>query len=80
VTERTGALVIRAWIESGSLRARVTRTLDTRVRDDAVSVVATPQDVTRIVVEWLDAFIAKSVEGDSLEGDSLEGDGAVTPR
>jgi len=70
VSERTGALVIRAWIESGSLRARVTRTLDTNVRDDVVSVVATPQDVTRIVVDWLDAFVQQSVESD----------GAVTPR
>jgi hypothetical protein len=67
VTERTGVLVIRAWIESGSLRARVTRTLDTSVRDDAVSVVATPQEVTRIVVDWLDAFVAQSVEGDGVE-------------
>jgi hypothetical protein len=70
VNERTGALVIRAWIESGSLRARVTRTLDTSVRDDVVSVVATPQDVTQIVVDWLDAFVEQSVASD----------GAVTPR
>jgi hypothetical protein len=69
-TERTGALVIRAWIESGSFRARVTRSLDVSTRDDVVSVVAAPDEVTRIVVDWLEAFVAQP----------REGDGAVTPR
>ena len=44
---------------------RVTRTLDLSVRDDTVSVVATPQEVTRLVVDWLDAFIAEALEGDA---------------
>lgn len=64
-TERTGVFVVRAWIETGAgggFRARVTRTLDLSTRDELSSSVATPSEITRLVVDWLDAFVADGLE------------------
>jgi hypothetical protein len=64
-TERTGVLVVRAWIESdaaGGLRARITRTLDLTTHDEITSTASTPAEITRVVVDWLDAFVREAVE------------------
>jgi hypothetical protein len=58
--ERTGVLVIRAWIEvngEARLRARITRVLDTESREEIASVVATRDEITSTVADWLDAFL-----------------------
>jgi hypothetical protein len=58
--ERTGVLVIRAWIEMNGearLRARITRVLDTESREEIASVVATRDEITSTVADWLDAFL-----------------------
>jgi hypothetical protein len=57
--ERTGVLVIRVWIElngEARLRARITRVLDTESREEISSVVATRDEITSTVADWLDAF------------------------
>jgi hypothetical protein len=64
-TERTGVLVVRAWIEAGErggLRARITRTLDVSTHEEVSSSAATPAEITRVVVDWLDAFVAEALE------------------
>jgi hypothetical protein len=58
--ERTGVLVIRVWIElngEARLRARITRVLDTESREVISSVVATRDEITSTVADWLDAFL-----------------------
>jgi hypothetical protein len=58
--ERTGVLVIRVWIElngEARLRARITRVLDTESREEISSVVATRDEITSTVADWLDAFL-----------------------
>jgi len=67
VAERTAVLVVRVWVETASgagLRARVTRTLDITARDEESTVVATPEEITRLVAEWLEAFVAE--RGDAV--------------
>jgi hypothetical protein len=57
--ERTGVLVIRAWVEYNGeprLRARIMRALDTR-RPDESTVAATTEEITAAVVEWLDELL-----------------------
>ena len=63
-TDRAGVLVVRVWIESGAggLRARITRTLDLTAHDEIVSTASTPAEITRVVVDWLDAFVGEAVE------------------
>jgi hypothetical protein len=70
VAERTGVLVIRAWIEpgpGGGLRARITRTLDVVERGETVTVASTRDEITKTVADWLDAYVH-----------AAGGDGAVT--
>jgi hypothetical protein len=58
--ERTGLLVIRAWIEENGevrLRARITRMVDVAAREQISTVVATPEEITGAVVEWLERFL-----------------------
>ena len=58
--ERTGVLVIRVWIEpgiGGGIRARITRTLDVAERDEVATAASTPEQITRTVSDWLDAFL-----------------------
>ena len=58
--ERTGVLVIRAWIEADGetrLRARITSTRDVTQDHEISTVVATPTEITSAVVEWLDGFL-----------------------
>jgi hypothetical protein len=59
--ERTGVLVIRAWIESGgenaALRARITSTLDVTERGEVSTVASSPEAITEAVAGWLRAFL-----------------------
>jgi len=57
--------VIRAWFEpgpGGGLRARIRRTVDVSSPGETVTVTASPEEITRVVVDWLDAFILAAVE------------------
>jgi hypothetical protein len=59
--ERTGVLVIRAWIESNGqdgLRARITWTLDVTEQGEVSTAASTPEAITEVVAEWLRAFLA----------------------
>jgi hypothetical protein len=61
--ERTGLLVIRAWIEAYGetrLRARITRVVDV-CGPEEISTVATREEIAGAVSEWLDAFLDGSV-------------------
>ncbi len=58
-------LVIRVWVEPGTgdgFRARITRTLDLESREETVTAAASPAEVTAVLVDWLDAFVAASTE------------------
>lgn len=57
--ERTGVLVVRIWIEgaSGSLRARVTRTLDVEGGEETSQVAASAEQILSTVREWIEAFV-----------------------
>lgn len=66
--ERTGLLVIRAWIESNGqaqLRARITRTLDLEQRAEVSTAASNRDQIVAAVETWLDVFL---------------GDGALTQR
>lgn len=57
--ERTGALVVRAWVEPGrddaGLRARISYMTDLSVtEDETVRVVASREQILGTVTEWLD--------------------------
>ena len=58
--EKTGVLVIRAWIEPGvgehALRARITRTLDVAEQEAAESAAASEEEILAVVQEWLSSF------------------------
>jgi hypothetical protein len=56
---RTGVLVISVWLEPGEegLRARITRTVDITARDEIATVATTPDEIARVVRDWLDAFL-----------------------
>lgn len=63
--ERTGVLVVRAWIEpahENGLRARIVQTLDVTRRQNVVSAAATPDEVYAAVRSWLEAFLADGEE------------------
>jgi hypothetical protein len=58
-TERTGVLVIRAWIESNGderLRARITQTLDIEQREQSSTAAATADEIYAAVSLWLSAL------------------------
>jgi hypothetical protein len=62
--ERTGALVVRAWVEPGSdgaaLRARITYSADlaSTEQEDTVRVAADREQILGTVNEWLDELTA----------------------
>jgi len=61
--EPTAVLLIRAWVEAdGGLRARITRTLDASSHEQIVTAAASPEEVVRAIVEWLDAFLRSAGE------------------
>jgi hypothetical protein len=58
-TERTGVLVIRAWIETNGeerLRARITQTIDIDQREQSSTIAATPDEITKAVSLWISAL------------------------
>jgi hypothetical protein len=59
-TERTGVLVIRAWIEpeDGTLRARITQVVDLSAPDERVSVAVSEDAILDEVGTWLRALRA----------------------
>lgn len=62
--ERTGALVVRAWVEPGredaGLRARITYTASLAAApDETVRVAASREEVLGTVNEWLDELTAR---------------------
>jgi hypothetical protein len=60
VFEKTGVLVIRAWIEQGldqtALRARITWTLDISAPEPFETLASTEQEIVSTVQAWLRAF------------------------
>lgn len=61
--QRTGLLVVRAWLEDDrpdGLRARITSTVDLARRDSAVTTAHTPEEIQEAVRAWLAALIADS--------------------
>lgn len=57
--ERTGVLVIRAWIETNGeerLRARITQTIDIEQREQSSTAVATADEIHAAVSLWLSAL------------------------
>jgi hypothetical protein len=63
--EKTGVLVIRAWLEAGveenALRARITRTLDVAAPETIESAAASAEEILAAVQEWLRSFTGSSV-------------------
>jgi hypothetical protein len=61
-TERTGVLVVRAWIEgdaSTGLRVRVTEAVDNAAPEYLVATAANVDDVCEGVRGWLEDLIAR---------------------
>ncbi len=61
-SERTGLLVIRAWVETNGeprLRARITQTADLSGRKETSTVAATRDDIASAVTEWLDRLLGE---------------------
>jgi hypothetical protein len=58
--ERTGVIVVRAWIEndaSATLRARITTSSDLSSEEQTVTVAAGIDEVVAGVRDWLEAFM-----------------------
>ena len=56
MAERTGVAVVRVWVEpDGGFRGRITTTLDVAERDEHVSAAASPEEVLRLLGEWIEA-------------------------
>jgi hypothetical protein len=58
--DHTGTLVIRVWLEDGrtsGLRARITRTVGVRPRDEVVTTAASVDEISDDVRAWLDSFL-----------------------
>jgi hypothetical protein len=62
--QRTGVLVVRAWIEEtlgeAPLRARITQTLDVESGAKVETTAASREEILRAVEEWLDAFAGRA--------------------
>ena len=59
LSERTGVIVIRVWIEGEpheGFRARVTATRDVLQPDRTTAAAGSVEDVVRIVRQWLEEF------------------------
>lgn len=61
MSNRTGLLVVRVWIEDGSdsegLRARITQTVDLLAGEEHVFAEATPEGVYAAVRAWLESYL-----------------------
>jgi hypothetical protein len=51
--ERTGVLVVRAWIEAGELRARITYTRNIASARPRETVAGSAEEIVRAVERWL---------------------------
>jgi len=65
-SERTGALVVRAWVEpepghvaSERLRARITYSIDLSTRDKTELVAASPDEISAALWNWLELFLSE---------------------
>jgi hypothetical protein len=56
-SEQTAVLVIRAWLEEGALRARITRRLDASAPNTVESTVASEEQILTVVRAWLREFV-----------------------
>jgi hypothetical protein len=56
--DRTGVLIVRAWLEGRppAIRVRITSVLDVNESGDETRYAATVEGATRIVCEWLKDF------------------------
>jgi hypothetical protein len=62
MTERSGVLVVRAWVEGGTpagLRARITQSRDLTNTEQLVTTAATVEDILAAVRAWLDALLSE---------------------
>jgi hypothetical protein len=61
VRERTGVLVLRAWIEGDppQLKARITQTVDVAAREPVSTTASTPEQIFTVVRGWLEEFQAR---------------------
>jgi hypothetical protein len=61
VRERTGVLVLRAWIEGDppQLKARITQTIDVATREPVSTTASTPEQIFTAVRRWLEEFQAR---------------------
>jgi hypothetical protein len=57
-SERTGVLIIRAWVEGDppTLRLRITRTDDLTASDEESTVTASVEEAVDVVRRWLEGF------------------------
>jgi hypothetical protein len=57
-SERTGVLIIRAWVEGDppTLRLRITRTDDLTAGDEESTVTASVEEAVDVVRRWLEGF------------------------
>lgn len=53
---RSGAYLVRAWIEDGSVRARITETLDITGRHRTTHEVAGTDEIESLLRDWLEAL------------------------
>jgi hypothetical protein len=61
VTERSGVLIVRAWVEGGSvpsLRARITQSHDLTTTEQVVTTTGDVDDILSTVRDWLDALLS----------------------
>lgn len=73
-SDRTGILIVRLWIEGDAgegLRARITQTLDSTGREQAVATAASPQDICDVVRTWVEAFIEADGGSDRMTRQAL---------
>jgi hypothetical protein len=59
--QRTGILVIRAWVEGDppdQLRARITRTFGLERRNEVSTTAATIEEIEQTVHAWLNTFLS----------------------
>ena len=63
-TDRTGIMIIRAWVEHGSsepLRAQIRVTTDVSAGIQRTLALATAEDVSATVSEWLNGIVRDGV-------------------
>jgi hypothetical protein len=62
VADSTGFLIVRLWVEPSApegFRARITQTLDSTSREQAVATAGRAQDVSEVVRAWVEAFATR---------------------